>query len=95
MISYFLSIFSLLPKIEKKKSLIQKDSLLVNPSFKRNGKIGVKIFLDTKDYSKLIEFLETIENKYTIVELEPFPVIFCSLYPSQILNLKVNYILED
>lgn len=95
MIYYFFSILSLFPKIELRPKYKPTGAVLFEPNFKREKKIGVRIILDTKDYIELIKFLESIEYKYILVQLEPFPIIFCSLYPSEIANLKVNYILEE
>jgi hypothetical protein len=79
-------------------SLASKPGLEAARLFRRKKMVKVKIYFnDTgeKAYHKMTSFITSFNHKYTFVQLEPFPIIFCELSPSQIENLKLDFQIEE
>ena len=85
-------------KKRKPISLASKPGFEAASLFKRKKMIKVKIYFnDTweKAYHKMTSFITSFKLKYTFIQLEPFPIIFCELSPSQIENLKLDFLIEE
>ena len=85
-------------QIRKPISLASRREFQAAPLIKRKKMVKVKIYFnDTweKAYHKMTSFITSFNVKYTFVQLEPFPIIFCELSPSQIENLKLDFQIEE